>query len=431
MKLKNALKFIGIFMALFICLCFMAHSRAAIDRHIVTGAHQWQKIEFHYYQNFPWKKAYEHSKNHACTKKYSVNRQPFLSCQASTYLLRPADTANPRQYSKTGQRYGPGAIKMPHRHTTAVTPAEKLSLSRQVTGLFITWALNVKSYTFRNTVTGAITRINATPSHPFYVLNKKKFLPVKEVFPSDRLITSKGESVVPVCPAGRHNHCGKVYAHGAPVPVYNLEVYDKHQYFAGQTSVLVHNCMSEDELVEQHAPRHKSRGHLLPQSADDPSLTILRALKDQYFSDSDLSRTVTGVFYQTDPRPMSEVFREGFQSYEVNSLRYQGAYATANIDDMLSAQALEEGTHDEPLVKIFLIDLRDKITTFHARRQNGFYQLPSVNSKDIAGCLVYAYEANKKNRQAPVSLDKFIMNLNYTGDMRIASLLDPPHTHLN
>ena len=128
-----------------------------------------------------------------------------------------------------------------------------------VTALFIRHARNVRTYTFKNVKTGGISTANATPNHPFYVKNKKKFMPLNNITTADTLLTEAGQSVRLICHKGDKRHCSTLYKEGNITTVYNMETYPNHTYFAGRDNhILVHNCSGhqidekakEDEIFQ-------------------------------------------------------------------------------------------------------------------------------------------------------------------------------------
>jgi hypothetical protein len=78
-----------------------------------------------------------------------------------------------------------------------------------------------------------------TAEHPYYVVNKSKFVPVKKLEVGDRFRDFKGNELEF---RGKRRFISK---DGEPFKVYNFEVADQHTYFAGKESILVHNLCSE------------------------------------------------------------------------------------------------------------------------------------------------------------------------------------------
>ena len=111
-----------------------------------------------------------------------------------------------------------------------------------VTGIFITHAPKVEKYSFRHIGTGRISTIKATPDHPFYVRNSNSFIPVARLSPASNLLNNRNEKVKIICPTDQKKNCGSNIYTSLPVQVYNLEVYKKHSFYAGNEKILVHNC---------------------------------------------------------------------------------------------------------------------------------------------------------------------------------------------
>lgn len=78
-----------------------------------------------------------------------------------------------------------------------------------------------------------------TDEHPYYVLNKAKFAPVKELERGDRFRDFDGNELV------YHGRRLIRSNPGDPFKVYNIEVSDNHTYFAGKEAIWVHNLCSE------------------------------------------------------------------------------------------------------------------------------------------------------------------------------------------
>jgi hypothetical protein len=74
--------------------------------------------------------------------------------------------------------------------------------------------------------------ITATPDHPFWVANRRQWVPAAELRTGDLLQSLNGTTVAVDSVSPPH--------HGR-FTVYNLEVDDQHSYHAGKTPVLVHN----------------------------------------------------------------------------------------------------------------------------------------------------------------------------------------------
>ena len=144
--------------------------------------------------------------------------------------------------SGTGIHYVHAKIKsiLPY----AFPPIKNNLISKKnstVTGLFKRHSSDVKTYIFKRLSTGELSTINATPTHPFYVKYLNKWLPLEKITSDMILIDSRNNEIALVCHR-RKQHCGTPWHPGEITTIYNLEVYKKHDYFAGEQMLLVHNC---------------------------------------------------------------------------------------------------------------------------------------------------------------------------------------------
>ena len=113
--------------------------------------------------------------------------------------------------------------------------------SSTVTGVFKRHSSSVKSWLFKTLSTGKLSTIHATPTHRFYVKYLNKWLPLSEITSDMTLIDDQNNAVSLVCDRSGQ-HCGIPWHPGRVTAIYNLEVYKKHDYFAGEQMLLVHNC---------------------------------------------------------------------------------------------------------------------------------------------------------------------------------------------
>jgi len=74
-------------------------------------------------------------------------------------------------------------------------------------------------------------KLNATPEHRFYVVNKKKYIAVSKLTPNDKVYLYTGDKMEELTVVS--------YTLTGKADVYNFNVKDFHNYFAGK--VLVHN----------------------------------------------------------------------------------------------------------------------------------------------------------------------------------------------
>ena len=110
-----------------------------------------------------------------------------------------------------------------------------------VIGVFKRHSSSVKSWLFKTLSTGKLSTIHATPTHQFYVKYLNEWLPLSKITSDMTLIDSQNNTVSLVCNHSRQ-HCGIPWHPGRITTIYNLKVYKKHDYFAGEQMLLVHNC---------------------------------------------------------------------------------------------------------------------------------------------------------------------------------------------
>ena len=223
----------------------------------------WVRLTLVYYKDFPY-----HEINSQQIKSHKVNDKEHIQdcilrtdptklhhtlwhCQEKIYLLRPLSEValwyREQRYLKL--KFSAFTIN----HTLAkitsfyiLKNAPDLSAGDHmpVTGIFITHAPVVRQYKFRQVNTGRISTIMATPDHPFYLQDSGSFAPVSQLSSASNLLNNRNEIVRIICPAGRAANCGTSRYTPLPAQVYNLEIYKKHAFYAGNENVLVHNCNS-------------------------------------------------------------------------------------------------------------------------------------------------------------------------------------------
>ncbi|MED7789695.1 hypothetical protein [Francisella sp. 19X1-34] len=200
----------------------------------------WQEVDL---------KAYDHIKG----KRYPVEIK----------LLRPISWLKANHLDKVGNKeilslpdFG---IKKMYVTIEAIKPTKldtsKINWSKQssypVIGTFKRYAAIVKTYTFKDLITGKISKVTSTPGHKYYVRNRTvnniigndtHYISISRVKSDDILLSQIGDKIKLVCPTNKTSHCGKLYNTGhKPINVYNLEIYNKHRYFVGKNFILVHN----------------------------------------------------------------------------------------------------------------------------------------------------------------------------------------------
>ena len=223
----------------------------------------WQKITMVYYHDFPCKERCQHEGVAGCIRIHNRTDKWTIRCQEQVNLLRPKKVVSIWQQIEKKKGYvtlniPEFSIKGVHAWIIAMDQIHENHFpdsgdTGYITGIFKRHIMNVNKYVFKNLKTGAVSLINVTPDHRFYVKNKESFIPVSQVTPSDTLINSRGEKIKLACLNQNERHChlsGKSVNTGTlPVRVYNLEVHGKSCYFSGKEKILVHNiCMLAREL---------------------------------------------------------------------------------------------------------------------------------------------------------------------------------------
>ena len=163
--------------------------------------------------------------------------------------------------------------------------------TRPVIGKFKRYAPIAKTYMFKNLTTGKVSTVNATPNHPFYVKNKKAFVPIQDVSSSDQLISATGQKIELVCLSGKITHCGIQYKYGRPAPVYNLEVYRKHVYFVGKNELLVHNVYPTPDDIRTYVIQND-----LGKVVNSGEISNDNSIYLQTYSDPNLNRGHTAIY---------------------------------------------------------------------------------------------------------------------------------------
>ena len=214
-----------------------------------------KSVTLYYYDYFPFKKKYNQLKTTECSRysaKLSEKNSDTLRCRQYIQILKSYNVVDRWKVQERKKGYVPLMVNASgvagiHAHILSIESWNssshktlKNNRANRVTGIFRRYVMDVKQYTFKNLQTGKITRVNATPNHPFYVLNKKKFISVNQISPVDTLISDKGQKLHILC--HKKHSCGVTLNKGYPVLVYNLEVRDNHTYFVSVEGILVHNC---------------------------------------------------------------------------------------------------------------------------------------------------------------------------------------------
>ena len=141
-----------------------------------------------------------------------------------------------------------------------------------VTGRFKRHVNNVKSYTFKHLFTGKTETIHATPNHLFYVKNRKRFIALDEITPTDEPLTLSGHKMRLLCPEGKKIHCGISWKKHNILAVYNLEVYREHGYFTGNSRIYVHNVYFCRFCRERFLGDKKLKNHIATEHEESTSI---------------------------------------------------------------------------------------------------------------------------------------------------------------
>lgn len=138
-----------------------------------------------------------------------------------------------------------------------------------------------------------------TDEHPYYVLNKARFVPVKELEPGDRFRDFDGKELV------YHGRRLIRSNPGDPFKVYNIEVADNHTYFAGKEAVWVHNICSE--AVERYTSIFLT--HRKADSIDDAlKKTLEVAVYSDKISTSEASVVARSLLLREGRSPLFDLF---------------------------------------------------------------------------------------------------------------------------
>ena len=211
----------------------------------------WAKLALLYYKDFPYHKVKDSAPVPGCTLRTvpAQSHHTLWHCQEKIYLLRPLSEVaswNKEQGCFT-LRFSTLKInhiraKITSFHILKNVPDLSEKDHMPVTGIFITHTVRVKQYKFRHVNTGHISTIRATPDHPFHLQKSRSFVPVSQLTSANSLLNNQNETIRIICPKGRTINCGLSGDNLLPAAVYNLEVYKKHAFYAGDKKILVHNC---------------------------------------------------------------------------------------------------------------------------------------------------------------------------------------------
>ena len=228
---------------------------------------------------------------------------PVLRCKEQVNLLRTAAVI--QHWKKLQDRSGFIKLSLPEfgiNHVKAkiiaitTLPANKTKsniIRREnnniVTGTFIRHAINVEKYQFQEEETGRNISINVTDNHRFYVKNRHKFIPIKKISSKDKMITATGNTIRLLCAGNKLHDCGQPYAGGRPSLVYNLEIVQRHTYFAGEAAILVHNNyrmqVTRYHKEDSSAMRYKGMINKITGKRDGKGISYYRNGYKEYMGD--------------------------------------------------------------------------------------------------------------------------------------------------
>ena len=243
------------------------------------------QVNIRYYNDFSYTSVQGSSIPSGCFVTFKLSLKPpcfhpIVRCQEHLILLRPEKTVKAWLSMQKQQGYmrldmAEYNLNNIHAYITSVvnkpladmTAKKKYSKVGKITGLFIRHAINVKQYTFKNKKTGQISYVNTTPSHQFYLGNKKTFRSISQFSDMDTLLSYNGDILMLLCNGSRHNHCGEPLPYNKLISVYNLEVSLLHTYYVGRQQILVHNtCWPSGAKRYNQIARYKFIHELLSES---------------------------------------------------------------------------------------------------------------------------------------------------------------------
>ena len=239
-----------------------------------TSSGMLMQVNLQYYNDFFYADIWKHNNPEECFTTFRISTFmvpyfiPVLRCREQLFLLRPEKTI--RAWQQMQKQQGYILLNMPeyglnnlHAYISSVDNLHLYNTIRknhpdtgQITGIFLHHTKDVRQYIIQNKETGKTSYINATPSHKFYMENKKVFVPISQFTDKDTLLDYHGKRATLLCGNNkhsnnrhgnnRHKHCGKPIYQGKPTTVYNLEVYPQHTYYIGEPQILAHNCCIPD-----------------------------------------------------------------------------------------------------------------------------------------------------------------------------------------
>ena len=305
------------------CLFVLPHNGLASTSKALADENNWQKIDLVYYDKFPYKMDYRGIKIPDCTEVPANTQKKskvFLLCKEHITLLRPASVINLWRQQQITKGYLSFSMKEfgiinVRAYITAVNqyiPAGKNNITPDtvpVTGKFMRYTLTVNHYTIKNNKTDAITVVNATPNHPFYVVNKHRFVPVSRVLQNDLLITLPNDRAHLIDYVNNNNQCNINSKKNTLTRVYNIEAQKKHVYFISKLNILVHNICPRLAAYHAHLKKH---GIIKQHNIDGMPSVKIRVLKSNSRLLDREGRSALNDSGELKPEILRDIQRLGF-----------------------------------------------------------------------------------------------------------------------
>ena len=293
-----------------ICVVLSLFINVCLADIVFEKPNRYGMVNIIYDHDFPYKKSQYKKTIDGCYRFYKSTGKRVWRCREYMLMIRPITAIHNWLNLERKLGYFLFSVKEmgilnAHGHIQLIPspwgglnlPGKYSKNSSMVTGLSIRHTFDVGCYTFRVKKTGQVNTMNVTPNHLFYVKNRRKFIPISQVMSEDLLVGETGESISLVDINDHAKRCdGSI--NSTPVTVYNLELYRKHTYFAGESHVLVHNgCSLMDYFMHL-----KDKGFVYPKdekSAESIYIEVpMNGVKEMAFNEKDrisFSRVARGV----------------------------------------------------------------------------------------------------------------------------------------
>ena len=307
-----------------------------------------KRVDMVYYIDFPWHKKYENKIVRGCHLFFLHSGNKVLRCEENISLLRPRHIIKSWQKQQYQMGFLPltikefgiknvrGYIKKNKSVPLNISPPYGQNTeARSVIGRFVRHVTDVRKYQFRNTVTGKLSSILATPNHPFYVKNRRRFIPLEAILSEDEMVQRNGQIIKMICSYG--SHCGAQAKEGI-VSVYNLEIAQRHTYFLGHDFILAHNpCtreegtgkrkrseMTDDEEDDLDAEERAARKKMREKMDDDAQYALfkehnlIRKIKDPDYPGDTVTAFILPGTYKDHFIKVSGHGEYGTKAYKMN-----------------------------------------------------------------------------------------------------------------